>query len=961
MSDEEPALSEEQVLRDEYVALGNPAPSDEDLARKSYRHIFFEANRSALCLSGGGIRSAAFSLGILQGLARLELLGRFNYLSTVSGGGYIGSWLTAWRHRFGLKAVLEGLCYPAIVPGPLQSATQSPAAIRNLRGGSSYLAPRAGVFGLDIWTDIVLYLRNLFLTDLLIVPLLCALLCVPKMLLLMLPEFHLSVTDASIGVGAVLILAWAVLARRRPSWARRSHIKDSSDIMIPEVGASLLAAASIGGAIAWATTLRSINLTSPSGLLFCMPEGWLNDACVHAPGPLAFAILGAAVAILATLLGALVSGIAKPGDQATQGVVVSERPILGIAFDMGALMLANSAAGATFGVLAQFLAQLLARGVPLPVQIWITVFPGTLALCVFISESLYLGLLTRRPVLKGMTAWNDQWGDEEREWTARVYAVLAMTIAAWTVLCLVGFFATPFWEWIFCSDGWKSVKIAVTAITGAVSGLGSVVLGASSATKPDGSTAKGAGSGTGKSGLPLRQIMQIAAPVFLIVILSGLSVALDRALFSGAIGVAGIWWAIALLVGVPSLLAFRININRYSLHDLYRHRLTREFLGATHKTPSRDRWTGFDADDDIKLWEIWPPKKNGTVHDAMPEGEAEAAGDLVLYPILNVALNTLAKTSVQTLQREAESFIFSPLFSGNRNVQYRRSETYSDGMRLGTAMAISGAAVSPNAGYSTLKGVSFLLAMFNVRLGVWAANPSQDCWRSKGPGWSIRPLLSEATSSTTDTAKFVYLTDGGHFDNLGVYEMLKRRCRYIVVSDASEDSNFTFEDLGITVRRANVDLGIQIDFGAEFDLEKRNPVPFSKPYCAVGSIYYPESNEDGEQHVGRLLYIKAGYHGKDEPMDVRAFAASNPNFPHDPTTNQFFDEKYFESYRALGLHIVESVLAAPAPGLTIERFVEAAAKMTPASAAANAAANRAASSAGTGWVKRAFKRVFRRS
>src|SRR5882757_4928758 len=114
---------------------------------------------AALCISGGGIRSATFGLGILQGLARCGLLDKFHYLSTVSGGGYIGSWLTAWIHRAdgGLTSVATDLM------GSREDARPNPepVEIQNLRSYSNYLSPRLGMLSADSWTLVATYIRNL--------------------------------------------------------------------------------------------------------------------------------------------------------------------------------------------------------------------------------------------------------------------------------------------------------------------------------------------------------------------------------------------------------------------------------------------------------------------------------------------------------------------------------------------------------------------------------------------------------------------------------------------------------------------------------------------------------------------------------------------------------------------------------------------------------------------------------
>src|SRR5439155_24732815 len=130
---------------------------------------------------------------------------------------------------------------------------------------------------------------------------------------------------------------------------------------------------------------------------------------------------------------------------------------------------------------------------------------------------------------------------------------------------------------------------------------------------------------------------------------------------------------------------------------------------------------------------------------------------------------------------------------------YRTSQTFggAHSLSLGTAMAISGAAASPNMGYHSSPSVTFLMTMFNVRLGWWLGNPGPEgalTFTHDGPAVAIRPLVEETFGLTTDNKKYIHLSDGGHFENLGLYEMVRRRCRFILISDAGRDPDFAFED-----------------------------------------------------------------------------------------------------------------------------------------------------------------------
>jgi hypothetical protein len=147
--------------------------------------------------------------------------------------------------------------------------------------------------------------------------------------------------------------------------------------------------------------------------------------------------------------------------------------------------------------------------------------------------------------------------------------------------------------------------------------------------------------------------------------------------------------------------------------------------------------------------------------------------------------------------------------------------------------------------------------------------------------------LKELLGNMTDREPFIYLSDGGHFENTGVYELLRRRCRVIIVSDASQDRSRGFRGLAYAVTLARMDLNTEIEFS-----ESRNgTLPAGR--VTVGRIIYP----DGAN--GIIVYIKPELCG-DEPVDVASYARRHLTFPHDYTANQWFTEQQFEAYRKLG-------------------------------------------------------------
>jgi hypothetical protein len=298
-----------------------------------------------------------------------------------------------------------------------------------------------------------------------------------------------------------------------------------------------------------------------------------------------------------------------------------------------------------------------------------------------------------------------------------------------------------------------------------------------------------------------------------------------------------------------------------------------------------------------------------------------------LMHCVNMALNLVGGDRLAWQQRRAESFTTTPLHSGSLFVGYRRTRDYGgkNGISLGTAVAVSGAAASSNMGYfSPSPFVTLALTFFNARLGWWLGNPgvhgARTYFRSH-PQSALSPILDEAFGLTDDTNPYVLLSDGGHFENLGLYEMVLRRCRNIVVVDGSADPDGTLEGLGDAVRKIRIDLGIPIEFKPPFPILPRpaSEKQGSGGYCAVGDIHYEAVDADPAEHdaavrcahgrhrlTGRLVYVKPTIYGV-EPRDVFNYAQSHPDFPHESTADQFFDEPQFESHRMLGFYILEQL------------------------------------------------------
>jgi hypothetical protein len=338
------------------------------------------------------------------------------------------------------------------------------------------------------------------------------------------------------------------------------------------------------------------------------------------------------------------------------------------------------------------------------------------------------------------------------------------------------------------------------------------------------------------------------------------------------------WVCLVILILVLSRV---INVNSISEQASYRNRLVRAYLGASNPNRHPHPLTGMDVNDDVDL---------AYLHQRP-------------FHVVNMALNIS-----RGITRKRESFIMTSLHCGSALLGFRPTAGYAGGVSLGTAVGISGAAVEPGVvgGRSRFRRAALML--FNARLGMWLGNPGsagQFTWRRTRPRFAISSLLQEMFGLATENGGYVRLSDGGHFENLGLYEMVRRRCHFIVVSDAGQDPECFFADLGEAVRKIRIDFGIPIDFGT-MTIYPRSAIDTLKTpghNCAVGRIRY--SVVDGaDAPDGIIVYIKPACYG-DESRDIYQYFKCNPLFPHESTTDQFFSESQFESYRMLGAYTME--------------------------------------------------------
>lgn len=330
--------------------------------------------------------------------------------------------------------------------------------------------------------------------------------------------------------------------------------------------------------------------------------------------------------------------------------------------------------------------------------------------------------------------------------------------------------------------------------------------------------------------------------------------------------------------------SFFININFTSLHGFYRQRLARTYLTRASGTPA-----SVTPREQVRLSEMH-------VHHKSP------------YHLVSAALNIPSCKNPDLLGRRTDFFVFSKHFCGSpitgmhRTTDWEAADPHLD---LATAIAISGAAAAPNMGTFSSTNFRFLLAMFNIRLGYWARRPRPACAsrlyrvlrRLPPVGWYY--FLRELAGNFDERAAYLNLSDGGHIENLGIYELLRRRCKFIIAIDGEADPELSFGGLIRLTQLAKVDLGVNI----EPDLSdlRLNAGGHGHAHFGLSRIDYAVSGEHGF-----LLYIKSSLSGNESEF-LNLYRAQNPDFPHQSTTQQLFGEIQFEAYRSLGQHIGEDL------------------------------------------------------
>ncbi|WP_425907766.1 patatin-like phospholipase family protein [Nitrobacter sp. TKz-YC02] len=740
-----------------------------------------------LALSGGGIRSASFCLGVLQALNAEGVLKKFNYLSTVSGGGYIGTSMTV---SMSAAEIEEREKAPASAVQPEahdRAAWRFPFGktgeeigetdeTRHLRDRSRYLLQNGIASALSA---LVIYLRGIAMNVLIVFP--------------------------------FLLLGAAFFALCKP---------DTHALVSPP---------------SWLSWL-------PKGVL---ESGWPLTICASGAFAVFLIVYAVAVSIVPILRKSVRQNIAKG---ATIVLLLCIVPVLlEIHFALLRLMFKPE----HMGIVSN------AAGPTAETTTWFSDVPRLVGLItpVVIAVMPFLKRISEKAVKAATTSLSDA----ASKWTSRIVLIVVAAVI-------------PLLLWLV------TLQLAYWAI-----GISSCET-----------------QGTAGCNGPWGSVSWDQSPPILNWLFQRVNT---------FVPIYGASAAYAMLAVLQLVLWPLINVNSNSLHQLYRDRLGGAFLFRRRSV-------------------------DGVLEEADRFPLSQLVSEASPYLLVNVALNVPGSSFANRRGRNADFFLFSKRFVGSELTGYvdtRLAEAAMDGLNAGTAMAISGAAAAPNMGIASMRPLSATIALLNVRLGRWMLHPYDIVKYARTSGlaqwWRGRPgptrLLSEAFfKSGADVAElnknggkdagFVFLTDGGHIENLGVYELLRRRCSVIVAVDAEADPDYNFSSLVQLERFARIDLGTRIVLNWQPIREQSRSVSKSLaagerssqagPHVAIGLIDYPPSVQGGPREEGVFVYIKSSMSG-DENDYIFDYKRRNPEFPQESTMEQLFSEEQLEAYRALGEHV----------------------------------------------------------
>jgi GNAT superfamily N-acetyltransferase len=780
---------------------------------------FTPRDRFGLALSGGGIRSATFNLGLLQALAHLGVLKHVDYLSTVSGGGYIGGFWMAWlkrkrdaakemrkkaaaAHQEAVRKAERAGEQPPDRPRTLTKETTEcfplakeqsgePPEVRHLREFSRFLLPRVGVLETEFWAIIMTVLGGLI------------------------PSFLTAI--------AVLLLAWT-------TWL------------------------TITGILLTAPPEDAIALGAALALYLIISQWlWINK---RKSEPNWLAIVGYVVGCLfgSAVMVWMAWFWPEIGPWLHKQFHIGDISKECFPFFPGLLLGAGT-------LILLFLRVALARFLRGPI-------------CVILLEG-FERTLTR---FLGATV------------------CLLLLAALWWIS-----------EQMIGAAKWAT---AITA-TGAIGSAALFAWAKKWLMSPVEKTHASSLSHTAINHLKRATPKVLAWLAFLLLFLlvgtaiqalgvKNLPGDLLTIRFAQLLGVSGAIVFLAVLLFDPA---------RVGMHEFYRTKISRCYLGASNPDRSEqcefqksplpirvrsDRNIGTPGREDDRA------KSNRQIIERKDDDLQLKDLRKVSRPIhlICTAANDISGDALATLYRGARSAVLS------KNGISIGDETRSlNHLRVSAALTASAAAFNSQMGRISMDlgpAVTFLMSALNLRLGLWVPHP-----KNRFRGYDLFPgrfFLFELLGRSRADAENVLLSDGNHFENFGLYELIRRHVRYIIVSDCGADPEVAFDDLANVLRRVREDFGVEIEL--DISALRHGDDGLAKQHAVVGTIHY---NGITGMDKGTIIFFKPTMTG-DEPPDVLQYRTRNRAFPHESTGDQFYDEPQWESYRRLGEHAARSAL-----------------------------------------------------
>lgn len=739
-----------------------------------------------IALSGGGIRSSTFCLGALQALAAHDLIKAFDYLSTVSGGGYIGCSLQWWWNKYPnlYSSSPDTFPYGSTDPRQIGGRSQNLAFLRN---NGEYLAPGSG---LALWTAIAVVIRSIFLNLVVWIPLIAAL-----------------------QAGVIWASQWLVgLPFFQGDWFGYVH-----------------------GQPIWKGNEQAgvLDSTVPAVYVIALY--------------LAYFLLG----ILA-LLSLVFSFLSRLEGERWKN--------FWIAFGL----IGFTAAAVSFIKLFELIHITGATGLPAPAAI----------LCLTGLSGLTLAVRGGIELLRNAETSAGYSARRALEW---VGGRLARPI----VLLLI-FASVPF-AYILAKDFQGPV-----GLFGLASGIGSALYGHYSSLRnwaPSVVTSVFASIGAA---------LFLYGVIFVCYYLAVNYFIHELSYYGGM--------AVVIMLFISLLSLYVVNVNHIGLHRFYRDRLMEAFM-PPHEAVATETVVSSPVADTLAVSKLAPAANlEGTIP----------------FPIINTNAILIRDADRTRATRGGASFAITPLYSGSEATGWIRTDKYADGqgaISLATAMAVSGAAANANAGYvgtglTRNPLISLLMQLTNVRLGLWLSNPKRSKHRAPRhihPGLTYS-LLGVGYSSDSH---FLELSDGGHFDNLGVYELVRRQTKLILVCDGEADKEISYAGLVSVARRIAEDFGARVEFAPGLGPERLTPTDDMGYPSGVKGAKWPyllARIDYGGGQFGLVLYIKATMN-PDLSFISKGYKGKNPDFPHQTTADQFFEAEQFEAYRELGYLSAERLIA----------------------------------------------------